>query len=239
MESSKGILIAGTDTGVGKTVVSVLLIAALRTGGMRAVGMKPVESGCAPDPLDALSLLVASEEDIPLDDLCPYRFRNPVAPEVAAASEGTAIDLSIIESAFQRLSSRYEKVIIESAGGIGTPYGPDLLVMDLARMLKVPVLLVARDVLGVVGQALTALRAMQHASVQCLGIILCRTTDDPPGPDAATNVSLITSHSEGVPVLGMLPFIPEPLPPPTPPDPLRDWSRRYVALFERASTQIF
>jgi dethiobiotin synthetase len=226
MTDGRALLIAGTDTGVGKTMAGVLLITALRRRGISVAAMKPVETGCSPDPLDALSLATAAEGGHDGHDICPYRFALPVAPEAAAAAESVEIEVALIRDALERLRRESELVIVESAGGLGTPYGPELLVLDLARLLDLPVLLVARASLGTVGQTLVAARAMRHEGVRCIGVILSHTTSAPPGPDEATNSSLIASHAEGVPVLGTLPFIEEKMPPPGSPDALRAWADR-------------
>lgn len=242
MTSARKLLVAGTDTGVGKTVVSVLLTTALRLRGLRTATMKPVETGCEPDrPHDALALAAAAGGalgpdaapgvEIDLADLCPYRLPLPVAPESAAAAEGAEVQVAVIRSALHRLERQAEMVVVESAGGIGTPLAPDLLVLDLARELGLPVLLVARDLLGTVGQTLVALRAMAHGRVPCLGVVLCRTDARPPGPEGPTHVPLIAAHAHGgVPVLGIVDFVPEPMPGSGPE--LRSWAIRQVPRFE-------
>ena len=98
--------------------------------------------------------------------------------------------------------------MVEGAGGAGTPFGPSLLCMDLATLLGIPAIVVARATLGTVGQTLTALRSMRAARIPCCGVILCRRPGLPVGPDDPTNASLIEAHSGGVPVLFTIPSIP-------------------------------
>jgi adenosylmethionine-8-amino-7-oxononanoate aminotransferase len=228
--TSRTLLVAGTDTGVGKTVVSVLLTTALGRRGLRTATMKPVESGCdAGGPQDAIALASATARELELADLCPYRLSLPVAPESAASAEEVEVQVPVIRAALDRLQRRAELVVVESAGGIGTPLAPDLLVLDLARELGLPVLLVARDVLGTVGQTLVALRTMAHEGVPCLGVLLSRTDDRPPGPEGPTHAPLLESHG-GVPVLGLVPFISEPMPGSGPE--LRSWAARQAPRFE-------
>ncbi len=207
--AARGVLVTGTDTGVGKTVTSVLLISSLVRRGVPVAAMKPVETGVVGDaPLDALAIAAACSSSAPLDDVCPYRFGLPVAPEAAAAAEGMAIDPAVIRAAFGRLATGGRFVVVEGAGGAGTPYGPSMLCMDLAGILGIPAVVVARATLGTVGQTVVTLRALRASGVRCCGVILCRQPGLPPGPDDATNASLIEAHSDGVPVLFTVPVIP-------------------------------
>jgi dethiobiotin synthetase len=214
---------------VGKTLVSLLLLAALQRRGLRVLACKPVETGCQPDPLDALALAALNDDPaLSLDDICPFRFEQPVAPQAA----GT-VEIAVIRSSIERLRQRTDLLLVESAGGIGTPYAPGHLVLDLALQLDLPVLLVARDMLGTVGQTLVALRLMAHEGVRCLGVLLCRTETGPIGPEGATHLPLIKDHARGVPVLGSLPFIDEQMPSGDRPAELRQWARKHRFLLEQ------
>jgi dethiobiotin synthetase len=94
---ARGLFVTGTDTGVGKTVVSCALAELLRRDGVDVGVMKPVETGVGPQgPLDAISLVESALVDDPLDDVCPQRFALPAAPIVAAAAEGREVDLDAI-----------------------------------------------------------------------------------------------------------------------------------------------
>lgn len=224
--SGKALLVAGTDTEVGKTVVGLLLLSALSHRGVRVGAMKPVESGCDPDPLDAQLLAAVTGDG--LQAVCPYRFTLPVAPQSAAAAEGRTIELEVIRSGLTRMRSAAELVVVESAGGLGTPYAPGLLVLDLARELELPVLLVARHALGTVGQTLVALRLMQREQVRCLGVVLSQTGAEV-GPAAETHAPLLAEHAE-VPLLGILPRLPDV---PASPSEAVGWAERHRATFER------
>lgn len=232
MGRGRAILVAGTDTGVGKTVVSALLLSALRRRGRRVLAMKPVESGCAPDPLDALTLAaVTGQQD--LDEVCPQRFGLPAAPQSAAEAEGRAVDLARIRDGLARLRQRADLVLVESAGGLGTPLAPGLLVLDLARELELPVLLVARDVLGTVGQVLVGLRLMRHEGLRCFGVLLSEAGAEGGGAAAATHGPLLHEHGGGVPLLGRLPWL-APMPDPRRRSAVRRWAEQQVERFEAA-----
>ena len=209
---NRGLVVVGTDTGVGKTVVSTLLIASARSRGMPVAAFKPVETGCDPDPMDAVILSEAAGGSDPLDLVCPYRFSLPVAPEAAAEAEGRTIDPARIQECFGTLAAGGRFVLVETAGGAGTPYAPDMLGLDLARLLGLPVLLVSRMALGCIGQTLVALHAVQSSGALCAGIVLSRVPGTEPGPEDPTNVPLIQAHAAPVPVLGVLPRLPEPAP---------------------------
>lgn len=226
-----GLFITGTDTGVGKSVVAALFIASLRLRGVPVAGMKPAETGCAPEPIDARLLIAATGGDDPLDLACPYRFALPVAPEVAARADGTAIDVEVIRRALDGLARSGRFVVVEGAGGAGTPYAPGLRGIDLAAVLGLPVLLVARATLGTVGQTLVTLAAMREARVTCRGIILNRLPGIAPGPDDPTNAPLIEAHSRGVPVLGTMPVVE---PPPAEPGRMKAWADRHASILEGA-----
>src|SRR5438045_1528149 len=92
----RGLLVTGTDTGVGKTQVSCALLQLFAQAGLRPAAMKPAETGCQPDPEDALALREAAGSADPLELVCPYRFREPLAPAVAARREGRTIELERI-----------------------------------------------------------------------------------------------------------------------------------------------
>ena len=231
---TRGLFVTGTDTGVGKSVVAALLLASLRRRGVEVAAMKPVETGCAHEPLDALALRAAAGTDDPIERVCPYRFTPPIAPEAAAAAGGVVIDPAVLRGALDKLALGGRFVVVEGAGGAGTPYAPGLLGADLAAALGLPVLLVARATLGTVGQTLVALAAMREAGARCVGVVLNRLPGLAPGPDDSTNAPLIERHSRGVPVLGTLPAVP---PPPSPvPDPcrVREWADAHAAALEGA-----
>ena len=115
----KGFFVAGTDTGVGKTEIARAICASLARKGLRPLALKPVETGCEPDrPEDALALREACGSAQSLDEVCPYRFRLPAAPLVAAEAEGAQIDLLRIEQLVARAST---PIVVEAAGGLLVP----------------------------------------------------------------------------------------------------------------------
>lgn len=151
-----GIFVTGTDTGVGKTRVSVALIHALRAQGLRVAGMKPVSAGSEPGGLneDVLALRQASNVDAALEDVNPYAFAEPIAPHIAAELTGTRIEIERIAEAYSRLAARADVVVVEGAGGWRVPLNEREDMADLAQRLGLPVLLVVGLRLGCLNHAI-------------------------------------------------------------------------------------
>ena len=140
----RGIFVTGTDTGVGKTLVSTALMRALKSRGMKVAGMKPVASGseATPEGLrneDALALIREQSAPFPYEMVNPYAFAPAIAPHIAAAQAGIAIDLNRIVAAFEWLQARSDRVIVEGAGGWLAPIGPVATMADVAAALRLPV----------------------------------------------------------------------------------------------------
>jgi dethiobiotin synthetase len=167
---SQGIFISGTDTGVGKTLIAVAMLRRLVAEGVRAVGMKPVAAGIAPGATinaDVGALMAAGNVDAPLADVNPFSFAPAIAPHLAAARSGVAIDLAKIAAAYDRLRARAEVVIVEGAGGLLVPLGAATDMLDIAARLRLRVLLVVGIRLGCLNHAL-----LSAQSVSARGIVL-------------------------------------------------------------------
>lgn len=200
----RGLFLLGTDTGVGKTSVAVALLHILLKRGAKPVPFKPVETGVRPLPSDALRLLSASQRpDIPLNIVCPITFPDPVAP--AAASTASPLTLPDLLTHARKACSYGSHLIVESAGGILSPYASQLTSLDLACAYGLPVLLVARNGLGTISHTALAIQEIQRRSVIFLGTILVTNTANPT-PDQETNSSLIAAATGQKP-LGTLPFL--------------------------------
>ena len=173
-----GFFITGTDTGVGKTRVGTALVHGLVARGLDVRPRKPVESGCGtgPDgemPLDAMALREAAGAREALDIVCRYRLRAAVSPERAAELEGIAFDVGDLEGACD--APPRSLVVVEGAGGFLSPIARGALNADLASRLRLPVLLVAADRLGVINHALLTLEAIAARGLSVAGIVLSRT----------------------------------------------------------------
>lgn len=166
--------VTGTDTGVGKTLVSAALLHAWRQRGHVVAGMKPVASGAMVTPRglrneDALALQAAASRDWPYEVVNPYVFAPPIAPHLAAAEAGTAIDLEAISSPFKLLKSAAEVVVVEGAGGFLVPLGPQLSFADLPGVLGLEVILVVGLRLGCLNHAFLTAEAIERRGLHLAG----------------------------------------------------------------------
>ncbi|HJX55167.1 MAG TPA: dethiobiotin synthase [Polyangia bacterium] len=207
----RGIFLIGTDTGVGKTTVGVGLLALARARGLTPVPFKPVETGAAPDPEDALRLRsAAGHHTLPLDIVCPFPFSPPVAPALAAEQASSRLTLDGIISAARRAAAHGDFLLVESAGGVLSPYSEDLTTADLAAALGLPLLLVARNALGTINHTALAIAELRRRHLPLTGVLFVDTTAVAT-PDRAHNPRLVRALT-GVRVLGTLPFLPVPTP---------------------------
>ncbi|MGH7855626.1 MAG: dethiobiotin synthase [Candidatus Binatia bacterium] len=207
---SIGLFITGTDTGVGKTLVAASLAAYLRDRGYRVGVMKPVESGCTERngmliPEDALRLKEASGCAEPIEKICPYRFAEPLAPSIAAERAGQKIDVDLLLNTYGEISAEYDITLVEGAGGLMVPLLPSYTFADFARVLKLPLLIVAGNKLGVINHLLLSLEHASCKGLSVLGYALNRISSDT-SPAAETNREVLSGMT-GVPCLGDLPFI--------------------------------
>lgn len=206
----KGIFITGTDTGVGKTYVGAGLAAAFRERGIDVGVMKPAETGCVLRkgvlvPRDAVKLIKAGGVVDPLDLVNPYRFRDPLAPAIAAAREGKRIDVRRIVSAFRTLARKHAYMIVEGAGGIMVPLAADRLYLDLATVLNLPVLVVARPGLGTINHTLLTVMALRSRRLRIAGTVINHNTKKSPGLAERTGPPSIERLS-GVPIIGHITY---------------------------------
>jgi len=204
--NARGVYITGTDTGVGKSVASAALLHALRSRGQRAIGMKPVASGCdaTPDGLrneDALLLQAASDPRADYADINPYALPQPLAPELAAADAGVTIALAPIVAAYARLASRADVVVVEGVGGWAAPLSASLDQVDVVRALDLPVVLVVGLRLGCLNHARLTARAIAADGVVLAGWI-CNDID--PAMARADDNFAMLQRIMGVPCWGRM-----------------------------------
>lgn len=203
--------VTGTDTGVGKSVASAALLHALRARGHRAVGMKPLASGCewidgAWRNEDALLLQAASEPRPTYADVNPYALRAPLAPELALRDDGVELALAPLLAAHARLSTQADAMVVEGVGGWAAPLSADLDQLDLVRALGLPVVLVVGLRLGCINHARLTARAIEADGVQLLGWIANEI--DPAMARIDDNVEILQRRLP-VPCWGRLPHAPD------------------------------
>ncbi|MBM4152589.1 MAG: dethiobiotin synthase, partial [Kiritimatiellaceae bacterium] len=179
-----GFFITGTDTGIGKTALTALLLAEFRRRGLNAAPIKPVQTGCIQDSADliyamAMAGLTISNEQRAL--MSPYCFEPACSPHLAAELAGTEIQIETILRAVQQLTTVYDPLLVEGAGGILVPLNRRDLMIDLMKALKLPVLLAARTGLGTLNHTLLSLRALREAQLTVAGVVLIASSNQPAG----------------------------------------------------------
>lgn len=163
--------VTGTDTGVGKTLVSCALLHAFAAKGLRVVGMKPVATGSDEHEHneDAIKLRAASNVMASYGQINPYCFPYPVAPHIAARNAGVRIDLSRILTSYRELTSQADVVIVEGVGGFRVPLNERQDSADLAQQMALPVILVAGMRLGCLNHALLTAGAIEAYGLRLAG----------------------------------------------------------------------
>lgn len=182
----KTLFVTGTDTGVGKTHVSSLLLSAARADGIRACGYKPVASGC--ERLDgelrnedALALQAAAGTQEPYAAINPYAFGPPIAPHIAARQNGVSIDLARLTHGAQRLQARHDWLLVEGAGGWLVPLNQQASFADWVAARGWPVLMVVAMRLGCINHALLTAEAIRARGLSLVGWVANQL---PPAQDA-------------------------------------------------------
>jgi dethiobiotin synthetase len=162
-------LVTGTDTGVGKTFVTAGTIRFVRALGIDCIGMKPI---CTGDNRDVVEIAAASGNAEPENLLNPIWYRTPVAPYTAAMIENLCIDLFAIRTAFEILSKRHSKILVEGAGGIAVPIHANYDFRDLAKDLGLKIIVVAANRLGVLNHTRLTIEAIRSAGLDCSLVVL-------------------------------------------------------------------
>ena len=178
-----GYFIAGTDTGVGKTLIATALISRLVAAGQRVAAMKPVSAGCIRSSEgclndDVAQLRQAANVALPLDLINPYAFEPAIAPHIAAQQVGVEIDLARIEQAYRAIAAQADSVIVEGVGGFLAPLNRKQTAADMAQRLNLPVILVVGMRLGCLNHALLTVEAIQHRGITLAGWIANRIDPD-------------------------------------------------------------
>lgn len=182
---ARGLFVTGTDTEVGKTHIASMIAKTLVESGHRVGVYKPAASGgqivdgrCVCD--DAVRLWQAAGQPRDLKAVCPQMFVKPVAPHVAAAAEGKAIDPDLLVSGLASWANHCDLVVVEGAGGWLSPISDELYVADVAAAIGYPVVIVSANRLGTINQTLQTELAVRTSMGQdrIAGVILNEVTDD-------------------------------------------------------------
>jgi dethiobiotin synthetase len=207
----KGFFVTGTDTGVGKTVVAGGLIKVLSFMGFRTAGMKPVESGCVREgdvliPSDGSFLKQMARMPEPVTDVTPCCFENPLAPLAAAGIEKKNVSVTEIKKAFYRLYKNYDAVIAEGVGGLLVPLKTDYFVLDLAKEMALPLIVVAKPGLGTINHTMLTVNYALKEGLKVAGIVI--NYSSPPQNNLAeeTNAQIFEEICPA-PLLGIFPYL--------------------------------
>ena len=200
---TRGIFVTGTDTGVGKTHVTALLLVELRRRGVRVAAFKPIACGRG-GRNDARIYHALMDNEVPLDTINPIYLRLPLAPSVAAKLERRRMDLRKVFTSYKRLAGNYEVVLVEGAGGLLVPILENYFVADLAKALKLPLLVVARLGLGTINHSLLTVRQARAHGLKVAGLVLNDTVGRKRGLAERTNIEVVPTLCR-VPFLGVVP----------------------------------
>ncbi|MFZ1933380.1 MAG: dethiobiotin synthase [Thermoguttaceae bacterium] len=198
MQRIPGLFITGTDTGVGKTYVAAIIARRLVAEGRKVGVYKPAASGCSlSDGVlvsdDAVALWNAADRPGQFDRVCPQCFAAPLAPHLAALSEGRRLDAGRLRQGIEYWRERSEIILVEGAGGLMSPLGEDEYVADLVEEFGFPLVVVARNALGTINQTLQTLiaAAVFRGGLPIAGVVL-----NHPAIPAADDVSLSQNRGE-------------------------------------------
>ena len=188
-----GLFITGTDTEIGKTYVATMIVKSLVASGHRVGVYKPVASDCIADGRrlvseDAVALWEAAGRPLSLDAVCPNRFQAPLAPHLAARSEGRELDPESLRRGIEPWADECDVIVVEGAGGLMSPISDDEYFADLAYDFGYPAVVVVPNVIGAIHQSLSTLIAAAcfRDGLPLAGIVLndCRSFDDDPSTES-------------------------------------------------------
>ncbi|MBU3613847.1 dethiobiotin synthase [Polynucleobacter sp. Latsch14-2] len=211
---SSGFFITGTDTGVGKTLISGALILKLRETGLKVAGFKPVVAGTyqALDEYelneDLETLRLASNMGRDQHNLCPYILKIPAAPHLAAQLQGVNLNIAVITKAFQAMSAAFDSVIVEGAGGFLVPLNDREDLGDVTQAIGLPVILVVGMRLGCINHALLTYEALKIRNIEVAGWVANTLSEEM--PLLQENIQTLSDRISS-PCLGVIPPLPKTL----------------------------
>jgi len=208
---AQGLFITGTDTGVGKTVVTAAILAYFQHQGKKAGVMKPIETGvdsqCSSSAnSDALFLMECGSIEDSLAEVCPIRLKPAASPYQAAFIENRTLEPETILSAYRAFSKKYDWMLVEGIGGVRVPITRDYGVVDLMRDLGLPTVVVARTQLGTLNHTLMTLDTLQQNGIPVRGVVFNQAGPEAPNAIEQVQPRLIGELS-GAKVLGEFPYI--------------------------------
>ncbi len=214
MSKSAGFFVTGTDTEVGKTLVSGALIVKLREQQINAIGFKPVVAGTYKDTSgrtlneDLETLRIASNLSHSELSLCPYVLDQPAAPHLVAAQQGLKLEISVMHNAFQDVQKHADCIVVEGAGGLLIPLNKDEDLGGFAKKIDLPMILVVGMKLGCLNHALLTYEAIKARNLKIAGWIANTLTQEM--PLLQENLQTLQARIDA-PFLGLIPSLPKEL----------------------------
>ena len=207
----KGYFITGTDTNVGKTVVTACLSTLFKSRGEDVGVMKPIETGVDPEcsscaNSDAKFLIEVTGVQDTLEDVCPYRLKAPASPYQAARIEGKELDPEKLLERFRALQSKHSMMLVEGIGGLLVPITQRYNVTDLALQMNLPLIIVSRIQIGTLNHTLLTINAARQHGLKVAGVILNPVYEGELDTIEEEQGSLIEEFSD-TPILGTCPYI--------------------------------
>jgi dethiobiotin synthetase len=205
---AKGIFIVGTDTDVGKTVITGGLMYLLRSGGYNACYFKPVLSGAMVEkeqlvPGDTRFIKGISGLEEEYRHITPYSFKTPVSPHLASRIEKKPIDINVIKEKFKYIKNKYKYIIAEGSGGLCVPLNDEgYMLYHLVQELGMTVMVVARAGLGTINHTVLTVRYAQSIGIEVKGIIINGYTQSSLCAD--DNIETVKKLTK-VPIIGVIP----------------------------------
>ncbi len=209
--SIPGLLVTGTDTGIGKTVIAGAIARRLKLQGSRVAVCKPCGSGCVHRreglvSEDAEFLAHCADSPHPLHVICPQCYAEPLAPGVAGPRANEPLDWDVIQRAIDEMSRGSDVMIIEGIGGIMVPMDAKHTMLDVAEWLKIPAVIVARAGLGTINHTLLTVNALRSRGLRVAGVVINRYPADGASVAEETNPKAIETWGK-VPVLCVVPDV--------------------------------
>jgi dethiobiotin synthetase len=201
----KGVFVTGTDTGVGKTIISSGLAAVLKEKKIDVGVFKPMLSGISRNDSESDSSLLKqmSQTSLSTQDITPFEFKEPLAPFVAGQLEGKVVRIEEVLQHWETIREKHEFFIVEGAGGIAVPLGENFLVSHLIKAMKLPLMIVARPNLGTINHTYLTVKYATSLGLKIAGIVINGISDSPDLSEK-TNPEVIEQLCQ-VPILGVTP----------------------------------
>ena len=205
---AKSLLIAGTDTGVGKTALTAAFLAywQVHFPNQTVSVFKPIQSGVGDREFYQNHFHLSQTAA----EITPLQYEHPLAPPIAADLEARSVDLATVWTALQDLQAHSDQIFIEGIGGLGTPITHELTVADLARDWRLPTVLVVPVQLGALGQTIANVALARESKIDLKGIILSAKTADAANQVHELTPPPILEAFTNIPVMGLL-------------NPIHDW----------------